>query len=312
VPTGVVSYIVQRLVFGVFSMLGATLIAFLALQLAPGDPLELMAGSTRITPEVREAWRHRYGLDRPLPVQYLIFVKNALRGDFGTSYHYIGKPVSEMLAEGIPVTARWQALGLLVAIGGAVPMGVISALRQNSWVDNLFMFFAMLGASLPSFALATFLIVGISLRLGWLPVAGLSTPSHYILPALTLAAEPAALLTRMMRSSVLETMGQDYIRTARAKGLGEWAVITRHTVRNAMLPSVTVIGVIVGRMLAGSFIVETIFNIPGLGRIGVTAVLQRDYPVVLGTTILLAAVFILVTIMTDVLYVFLDPRIRLS
>ncbi len=305
-------YITQRLVFVIFSMIGATLVAFLAMQLAPGDPLELMAGSTRIAPEVMEAWRHRYGLDEPLPVQYLVFLKNALQGDFGTSYYYIGKPVMEILAEGIPVTARWQTVGLLLAIGGAVPMGVLSALKQNSWIDNLFMFFALLGASLPSFALATFLIVGVSLRLGWLPVAGLSTPRHYVLPALTMAAEPAALLARMVRASMLESIGQDYIRTARAKGLGEWAVNVRHALRNAMLPSVTVVGVIVGRMLSGSFLIETIFNIPGLGRIGVTAVLQRDYPVILGTTILLAAAFMVVTVITDVLYVFLDPRIRLE
>ena len=303
-------YIIRRLMFVVFSMVGATLVAFLAMQLAPGDPLQLMAGSTNIPPEVMEAWRHRYGLDRPLLVQYLVFLKNALRLDFGTSYHYIGKPVTEILAQGIPVTVKWQAVGLLVAIGGAVPMGVISALKQNSWIDNLFMLFALLGASLPSFALATFLIVVVSLRLGWLPVAGLSTPRHYILPALAMAAGPAALLARMMRASMLETIGQDYIRTARAKGLGERRVVTRHALRNAMLPTLTIVGVIVGRMLSGSFLVETIFNIPGLGRIGVTAVLQRDYPVILGTTILLAAVFMLVTMITDILYAFLDPRIR--
>ncbi len=305
-------YIAQRLIFTVVSMIGATLVAFMAMQLAPGDPLELMAGERNIDPRVIEVWRHRYGLDKPLPVQYLIFLKNALRGDLGTSYFYIGRPVMEILAEGIPVSLKWETVGLLLAIGGAVPIGVISALKQNSWIDNLSMFFALAGISLPSFALATFLIVGVSLKLGWLPVAGLSTPKHYILPAVTMAAGPMALLARMVRASMLEVIRQDYMTTARAKGLGEYTVIMRHGLRNALLPALTIIGIIIGRVFSGTFLIETIFNIPGLGRIGVTAVLQRDYPVILGATVLLSVAFLLATLVTDILYGFLDPRIRLA
>jgi peptide/nickel transport system permease protein len=305
-------YILQRVLFTIFGMIGATLVAFLAMQLAPGDPLELMAGERNIDPAVLEMWRRHYGLDKPLAIQYLIFLKNALRGDFGTSYYYVGKPVLEILMEGIPVSLKWESVGLLLAICLAVPIGVITALKQNTWIDHFFMFFALVGISLPSFALATFLIVGISLKLGWLPVAGLSTPAHYVLPALTLAAHPMALLARMIRASMLEVIRQDYIVTARAKGLSERVVILRHALRNALLPALTIVGIMVGRIFAGTFLIETIFNIPGLGRIGVTAVLQRDYPVILGATVLLAFAFLLTTLVTDILYGFLDPRIRLA
>ena len=305
-------YIAQRLFFALFSMVGATLVAFLAMQLAPGDPLELMAGERNIDPRVIELWRQRYGLDKPLAVQYLLFLRNAVQGDLGTSYFYVGKPVTEMLMEGIPVSIKWEAVGLLFAVAAAVPIGVISALKQNSWIDNVSMFFALAGISLPSFALATFLIVGVSLKLGWLPVAGLSTPKHYILPAITMAAGPMALLARMIRASMLEVIRQDYIVTARAKGLSEYFIIVRHALRNALLPALTIVGIIVGRIFSGTFLIETIFNIPGLGRIGVTAVLQRDYPVILGATVLLSVAFLIATLITDILYGYLDPRIRMT
>jgi ABC-type dipeptide/oligopeptide/nickel transport system permease component len=293
-------------------MVGATLVAFMAMQLAPGDPIELMAGERNIDPQVVELWRQRYGLDKPVLVQYLLFLKNAIQGDLGTSYFYIGKPVTELLFEAVPVTLKWEALGLFLAIVGAVPLGIIAALKQNTWIDNVTMLFALVGISLPSFALATFLIVGISLKLGWLPVAGLDTPRHYILPAVTMAVGPMALLARMIRSSMLETIRQDYVVTARSKGLGEYAVIVRHALRNALLPAVTIVGIVIGRIFSGTFLIETIYNIPGLGRVGVTAVLQRDYPVILGATLLLSFAFLLATFFTDVLYGYLDPRIRLK
>jgi ABC-type dipeptide/oligopeptide/nickel transport system permease component len=298
--------------YTLFSMVGATLVAFMAMQLAPGDPIKLMVGDKNIDPRVIEAWRHRYGLDQPLYIQYFIFLRNAVQGDLGTSYFYIGKPVTELLADAIPVTVKWESLGLFISIVGAVPLGVIAALKQNTWIDNLTMLFALVGISLPSFALATFLIVGISLKLGWLPVAGLDTPKHYILPALTMAAGPTALLARMIRSTMLETLRQEYVVTARAKGLREYAVVMRHALRNALLPAVTIVGIIIGRIFSGTFLIEMIYNIPGLGRVGVTAVLQRDYPVILGATLLLSFAFLVATLLTDILYGYLDPRIRLN
>lgn len=306
------TYIIQRIGFTIFSMLGATLVAFMAMQLAPGDPIELMAGERNIDPRVVELWRQKYGLDKPIHIQYLLFLKNAVQGDLGTSYFYTGKPVTELLVEAIPVTLKWESLGLFIAVVCAVPLGVIAALKQNTWIDNVTMLFALVGISLPSFALATFLIVGLSLRLGWLPVAGLETPKHYILPAITMAVGPMALLARMIRSSMLETIRQDYVVTARSKGLKEYAVIVRHALRNALLPAVTILGIIIGRILSGAFLIETIYNIPGIGRVGVTAVLQRDYPVILGATLLLSLAFLLATFFTDIMYGYLDPRIRLK
>ncbi len=306
------TYAAQRLASILFSILGAILIAFMAMQLAPGDPLTLMAGDRNVDPQVIEIWRERYGLDKPLYVQFVVFLRNLIQGDLGTSYFYVGKPVADMLAEAVPVTLRWEALGLLLAIGGGVPIGVISALKQNTWIDNGLMLFALAGISLPSFALATFLIVGVSLKLGWLPVAGLTTPRHFILPAITMAVSPMAILARMIRASMLEVIRQDYMTTARAKGLTEVVITVRHALRNALLPAVTIVGVIVGRVLSGTFLIETIFNIPGLGRLGVTAILQRDYPVILGTTILISITFLLTTLLTDILYGYLDPRIRLA
>ena len=170
-------YFARRLLYAIFSILGATLIAFLAMHLAPGDPVRLMAGDRNVSQEVLQTWRHRYGLDQPLPVQYFVFVKNAVQGDFGTSYFYVGKPVMTILAEGIPVSIKWEVIGIALAVVLGTTLGVISALKQNTWLDNLTMLFALVGISLPSFALATFLIVGISLHLGWLPVAGLIDPA---------------------------------------------------------------------------------------------------------------------------------------
>ncbi|MBK8021202.1 MAG: ABC transporter permease [Chloroflexi bacterium] len=303
-------YAVQRSFFIIFSLLGVTLLAFVASRLAPGDPLRLMAGDQNLPPEVIANWQARYGLDQPILVQYVYYIGNALRGDLGTSYHYIGTPVVDLLGPAILVTLRWESGALLVAIALALLLGTISALRHNTWVDTGAMSIALVGISLPDFALATFLIVIFSLRLDWLPVAGYETPAHFVLPAITLAARPCALLSRMVRASMLDVLNQDYMTTARAKGLRERSVILRHGLRNALFPVLTVIGILVGRILSGSFIVETIFNIPGVGRLGVTAVLQRDYPVILGATLALAFAFLLSTLVVDLLYGVLDPRVR--
>lgn len=294
------------------SLFGATLIAFLASRLAPGDPLRLMFGDQNISNEVVLQMQKQYGLDQPLLVQYVFFVKNALRGDFGTSYAYIGKPVLEVIAPGVLVSLKWEAVALVLAVAGAFVLGTVAAIKHNTWLDTGTMFVALAGISMPSFALATFLIIIFALKLQVLPVAGLTSPAHYVLPALTMAAQPCAMLARLLRASMLEVIRQDYMTTARAKGLDEYKVIVRHGLKNAMLPSVTVLGIMVGRILAGSFLIETVFNIPGLGRIGVQAVVQRDYPVILGITVLLSAAFLLVTLVVDALYGLVDPRIRVE
>jgi ABC-type dipeptide/oligopeptide/nickel transport system permease component len=306
----VTRYFLRRLLFMAFSLIGATFLAFAASRLAPGDPLRLMLGEQNVAPEVIEAWEIRYGLDQPIPVQYLYYVRNALQGDLGTSYHYIGTPVTEIIGPAILVTLKWETVALIFAIAIAIFLGTIAAIKQNTWIDTAAMTLALIGISLPDFALATFLIVGISLGLGWLPVAGADTPAHFILPAITLAVRPCALLSRMVRAAMLDVINQDYMTTARAKGLSERVVIMRHGLRNAMLPVLTVVGILIGRILSGSFIVETIFNIPGIGRVGVTAVLQRDYPIILGATLTLATAFLVTTLLVDLLYGVFDPRIR--
>lgn len=303
-------YLLQRIFFIVFSLFGATLLAFTASRLAPGDPLRLMAGEQNLPQEVLDEWRTRYGLDQPILVQYGYYVSNALQGDLGKSYHYVGTDVTELLGPAILVTLTWESVAIVFAIVIAVFLGVVSALAYNTWIDTTAMTVALLGISLPDFALATFMILLFALRLDWLPVAGYETPAHFVLPAITLATRPCALLSRLVRASMLEVLHQDYMTTARAKGLSSRAVIIRHGLRNALFPVLTVIGILIGRILSGSFIVETIFNIPGIGRLGVTAVLQRDYPVILGATLALAVAFLLSTFVIDLLYGVIDPRIR--
>lgn len=306
------NYLLQRLLFTALSLLGATFIAFTVSRLLPGDPLRLMVSDQDISSEVVEAWKARYGLDQPILTQYLLFLRNAFEGDFGTSYHYIGMPVMDLVSPAIVVTLRWQVVTLVLAVIVALILGCIAALKHNTWVDTSTMFVALLGISIPDFALATLLIVVFSLQLGWLPVAGYETPAHFVLPAIILGAGPCAFLSRMVRASMLESIHQDYVTVAKSKGLPQRLIITRHVLRNALLPVVTVIGVMVGRILSGAFVIETIFNIPGIGRVGVTAVLQRDYPVILGVTLILATAFLVTNFFVDVLYGVLDPRIRLT
>ena len=305
-------YFLQRTLFIIFSLIGATFLAFTASRLAPGDPIRLMAGEQNISQEVLTAWEERYGLDKPIPIQYYYYVKNALQGDLGTSYHYIGTPVIDILGPAVMITLRWEAFALLFSMLISVFLGTIAALNHNTWIDTVTMAVALIGISLPSFALATFLIVGLALKLDWLPVAGYETPLHYILPVITLAVHPCAVLSRMVRASMLDVIHQDYMTTARSKGLKERLIIIRHGFKNAFLPLLTIAGIQIGRILGGSFIIETIYNIPGIGRIGVTAVLQRDYPVILGTTLVLAITFLITTFIVDLLYGVLDPRIRIA
>lgn len=305
-------FLVQRSILILFSLVGATFLAFTVSRLAPGDPLRMMVSDRNLDPAIVEAWKERYGLDKPIPIQYFYYLKNALQGDFGYSYQYVGMPVSELLLPGVVITLRWESITLLGALVIALVLGTISAVKHNTWIDTSAMGLALIGISLPDFALATFLIVIFAIKLNWLPVAGYETPIHYVLPAITMAVRPTALLSRMVRASMLEVIRQEYMVTARAKGLTETAIITVHGLRNAMLPILTVIGIMIGRILAGSFIVETIFNIPGVGRIGVTAVQQRDYPVILGATVVLASAFLISTFVVDLLYGVLDPRIRVE
>jgi oligopeptide transport system permease protein len=251
----------------------------------------------------------RYNLDKPAWQQYLIYMSNALRGDLGPSYTYQDRSVTQIILQGLPTTASLGVLAALVAILIGVPLGVIAAARQNTAVDYTALAFGTVFASVPSFVLGFLLIIIFALDLHLVPTSGWGKPTQYILPVLTLGLNQAALLTRITRASVLDVSRQDFIRTARAKGLREGLMIRRHLLKNALIPVVTVMGPILAFLLVGSLIVETIFSVPGVGRLLVQGISQRDYSLIMGTTLLYAFVIAVLNLIVDVLYAFIDPRI---
>ena len=303
-------YIVRRLLYALIVLFGVTVIVFSLLHLTPGDPAELILGDM---PDVTEAdiarVRAELGLDKPLPVQYGIFMWNLLHGDLGTSV-YTHEPVAEIIGRKMGRTFLLTGAALLLAISLAIPAGIISAVKQYSLLDDGSMVLALLGAAMPNFWLGVMLILLFGVKLKWLPPSGVGTWKHLILPAVTLGTGRAALTTRLMRSSLLEVIAEDYIRTARAKGLHERVVLLRHALRNALIPVITVLGLQLGFLFAGAVLTETIFAWPGIGRAMVSAVFQRDYPVVQGITLLISTCVILANLLVDVCYGFLDPRIR--
>jgi oligopeptide transport system permease protein len=251
----------------------------------------------------------RYNLDKPAWEQYLIYMGNALRGDLGPSFTYQDRSVTQIILEGLPTTASLGALAALLAIVIGVPLGILAATRQNSAVDYTALAFGTVFASVPSFVLGFVLIIVFALSLHLVPTSGWGKPNQYLLPVLTLGLNQAALLTRITRASVLDVNRQDFIRTARAKGLVELLVIRRHLLKNALIPVVTVIGPILAFLLVGSLIVETIFSVPGIGRLLVQGISQRDYSLIMGTTLIYAVVIAVLNLIVDVLYGFIDPRI---
>ncbi len=301
-------YVAKRLALALPVLLGVSVVVFAAIRLIPGDPAQIMAGQAATQQVVAEI-RRSLGLDQPLPVQYLYFLRNAVRGDLGRS-RVNGAPVVEELAQRFPRTVRLAVASILVASVIGIPAGILAATRRQSWVDTLVMAVALVGVSMPVFWLGLNLILVFSVRLGWLPAFGHETWRHLVLPAVTLGAASSAILARMTRSAMLEVLGQDYVRTARAKGLAERVVVNRHALRNALIPVVTVLGLQLGTLLSGAVLTETVFAWPGIGRLLVDAVLARDYPVIQGAILLIATTFVLLNVAVDVLYGFLDPRIR--
>ncbi len=288
--------------------LAITLVVFLILRLAPGDPVLLLAGP-RPTPELIERIERKWGFDRPLHEQFFRYVSHLIRGDLGYSVMQ-RRPVTELIALSLPVTLELGLAGIGLAIAIGIPAGVVSAVRSGSWVDQLAMFASIAGISIPGFWLGLMLIYAFAVRLKWLPSSGYGTLQHLVLPAVALGTSSAALLSRVMRSSMLDVIRRDYIRTARAKGLAERVVIYKHALKNAMLPVVTILGLNLGYMLAGSVVLENVFARPGMGRLLINGILQRDYPVVQGMLLMLALSVMLANLLADITYVFLDPKIR--
>ncbi|TFU16867.1 nickel ABC transporter permease [Thermus tengchongensis] len=302
------TYAIRRLLIAIPTLFGVVLLVFLMVRLAPGDPAVLLAGEFA-TPETLQAIRERYGLDRPLPEQFLLYLGALLRGDLGESARS-RRPVLEELKTYFPNTVELAVAAILVALLTGIPLGILAALRPGSGLDLGVMTLALLGVSMPVFWFGLLAILIFSVNLGWFPVAGKGTLAHLVLPAVTLGVNATALLARMTRGTLLEVLSQDYIRTARAKGLRERVVVFKHALRNAMIPVVTVAGLEFGSLLAGAVITETIFAWPGLGQLLVGSILARDYPVVQGAVLLVATSFILVNLLVDLLYAGIDPRVR--
>lgn len=283
-------------------------VVFLLIHLVPGDPILQMLGENA-APADLQATRHDYGLDLPLGTQYFNYWSGVLHGNLGKSIR-LNQPVSKLVFQAYPATIRLTIASLLVAIVLSVPAGVRSAIRRNRWDDRLLSFVSLLGLSFPNFALGPILILFFAIKLGWLPVSGSGTLAHLVLPAITMGGALAAILTRMVRTSMLEELGQDYIRTARAKGLSENTVIYKHALRNAMIPVITVLGLQFGALLAGAIVTETIFSWPGIGRLTISAISNRDYFLVEGGILCIGLTYVLVNFLTDLMYAALNPRIR--
>jgi ABC-type dipeptide/oligopeptide/nickel transport system permease component len=283
-------------------------IVFLLIHLVPGDPILQMLGEGAPAADV-EATRHLYGLDLPLGEQYLHYWKGVLRGDLGPSLRF-NQSVSKMIAQRYPYTLELTLASLLVAVVLSIPAGVRSAQRPNRWDDRLLSVVSLFGLSFPNFALGPILILFFAIKLGLLPVSGSGTVAHLVLPAITMGGALAAILTRMVRTSMLEELGHDYIRTARAKGLPERTVVYRHALRNAMIPIITVLGLQFGALLAGAIVTETIFSWPGIGRLTIQAISNRDYYLVQGCILAIGLTYIAVNFLTDLLYSAVNPRIR--
>jgi peptide/nickel transport system permease protein len=283
-------------------------VVFLLIHLVPGDPIQAMLGEGAAGADV-EAARHAYGLDVPLPTQYVRYWNGVFHGDLGRSLR-LDKPVTELVAQAYPATVALALSALLVAVLLSIPAGVRSATHRNHWDDRALGFISLLGLSFPNFALGPILILIFAVALDWLPVSGAESWRGLVLPAATMGASLAAILTRMVRTSMLEELGQDYIRTARAKGLSERAVVYRHALRNALIPVVTVIGLQFGALLAGAIVTETIFAWPGIGRLTISAISNRDYALVQGCLLCIGLTYVAVNFFTDLIYSALNPRIR--
>ncbi len=301
-------FILQRIGLALLSVWAVCTLTFFIALLAPGDPAELAAGQ-HSDPATLAHIRHEFGLDKPPLVRYGLYLWNAVHGNLGFSY-YTKEPVTDFIARALPNTALLALTAIVLALGVGILVGVLAALKPNTFLDRFLMTSVLIGVTLPNFVLAPVLISIFALKLGWLPVAGWSGPEYLILPAVVLAARPAALIGRMTRASLLETLRQDYIRTARAKGLSPFRIMVRHALKNAFLPVLTTAGVSFGYLLSGSFVVETIFTVPGVGYQSINSVFQRDYSVIQGTTLLLAVVFVTTNLVIDLLYVVLDPRVK--
>lgn len=301
-------YILKRILLLIPVLLGVSLLVFAIMSLTPGDPAQLILGENAPKEAVLKL-REEMGLNDPFFMQYFRFVKNAIMGDFGRSYTTGREVFGEIFAR-FPNTLILAVIGIIISVCIGIPIGIISATRQYSFLDSFSMVIALLGVSMPVFWLGLMLILTFSVKLGWLPSGGFDGLKSIILPAVTLGVGSAAIITRMTRSSMLEVIRQDYIRTARAKGVAEKVVINKHALKNALIPIITVVGLQFGHLLGGAVLTESVYSWPGVGRLMVDAIRQKDTPTVLAAVVFLAAAFSVVNLLVDILYAYVDPRIK--
>ncbi len=303
------AYILQRLIYAVFVLWGALTVIFLVVRILPGDPAAMMLGASATRSEIAQL-QQELGLNESMPRQYITFMGNAARLDFGESL-WLHRSALDSIAERLAATGRLAIAAVIIALAISFPLGILAALKQRSPIDYAVSVISLIGQSVPSFWLGIMLILIFARQLRWLPSAGSQTPKHLILPAVTLALPLVGVLTRLVRSGLLEVMHEDYIRTARAKGLASGTVLTRHAMRNMLIPVITVLGIQLGNLLGGAVIVETVFGWPGIGRLLVDAISKRDYPLVQAAILFITTIFVLINLVVDLSYVYLDPRIRL-
>ena len=314
------TYIIRRLILGVIILLLVTLLVFLAMRLLPGDPLIIFISQSQVeiySPEQLAEMRHEYGLDRSLPVQYISWIGNILRGDMGKSIN-LGQDVGYLISTRLPITIYFGFMSFIVSAFFGVIFGVICAIRRGKWIDSVVTVLANIGITVPAFWVGILLMYLFSLMLHWLPTGGYVPPTESlgqslraaIMPVICLSLFSVASLTRQTRSAMLEVVRQDYIRTAWSKVLHEWVIISRHTIKNAMIPVITILGLQVGLVFGGSVLIETVFNIPGMGRLMAESLFSHDYQIVQGGTLVIAAVVVLSNLIVDISYGWFDPRIR--
>lgn len=303
-------YMLMRLL-GLIPILAAVLLlTFLANHLTPGDPIVMMLDDRSGDAELEALLRAQYGLDLPLWQQFTRYVGGIFVGDFGLSYRYIGVPVLEVIGEALTISPLLAGLAFLLAVPMGIVVGIFTARRHGSWSDTSVMLVLLAGISVPNFAMASFMVYLFSIKLNWFPVAGWGSWEQIVLPVTILAMHPTAYLARLTRTFMLEVLQQDYIRTARAKGLEERTVIYRHALRNVLVPLATTVGIIFGVMITSTFVIEVIFNIPGLGRLAIDSIFARDYPVTIAIVLVFTLIYSLINLVIDLLYGVIDPRIR--
>ena len=301
-------YLRRRIFHSLITLFGISVFVFVLLRVVPGDPAQLLLPEGSLKAEIEEM-RHLMGLDEPIYVQYAVFVRDAVSGHFGESFQF-QVPASEVLMERLPATLKLTASAAALMIIVSIPLGILAAVNRGSILDLVTTLFATLGQSIPNFWLGIMAILIFSLTLYWLPVTGMSSWKNYILPTITLGAPNIALITRLTRSSMLEVLQKDYVRTAYAKGLKEWIVVCYHAFKNASLPIVTVLGLLVGTFIGGAVITETIFDWPGIGQLVVQSIERRDFPILQAVLLMSALAFVMINLLLDLLYKFLDPRIE--